>query len=126
MLMIPFACWSSRAGTVSGTSPVDAGEYNAVAAPPSACRTKSCQISARPLTSGQGCGGLSSSAVPNNVYGYGRLAVYAAYQRAEIAFPPALALAGSVEAAEGSEATCRRTPLERGSRILPCLPDPDD
>src|SRR5436190_17860450 len=51
MLIRPFACWSSDSGTVSGTSPVVAGEWKATAAPPSAWRTTSCQTSACPVTS---------------------------------------------------------------------------
>jgi subtilisin family serine protease len=49
--------------------------------------------SAVPLTTTQGCGGDAASAVPNNVYGYGRLDVYAAYRLAETQFPPSLDLA---------------------------------
>jgi subtilisin family serine protease len=37
---------------------------------------------ALPLTTSQGCGGDSSSAVPNNVYGYGRIDVLAAVEAA--------------------------------------------
>ena len=58
---------------------------------------------ARPLTSAQGCGGNSATAVPNNVYGYGRLDVYAAYQKAETDSPPALATS-NVQVAEGTGA----------------------
>ncbi len=58
---------------------------------------------ARPSTSAQGCGGNSATAVPNNVYGYGRLDVYAAYQRAEMDSPPTLATA-NVQVAEGTGA----------------------
>jgi serine protease AprX len=58
---------------------------------------------ARPLTSAQGCGGNSATAVPNNVYGYGRLDVYAAYQKAETDSPPALATT-NVQVAEGTGA----------------------
>jgi len=39
------------------------------------------------LTSGQGCGGDSSSQVPNNVYGYGRIDVLAAYDYASQSAP---------------------------------------
>ena len=41
--------------------------------------------------------------MPNNVYGYGRLDVYAAYQKAEIDSPPALATS-NVQVAEGTGA----------------------
>jgi len=44
------------------------------------------------LTSGQGCGGDSTTAVPNNVYGWGRIDVLAAYnltfdQRVKVRLP---------------------------------------
>src|SRR5439155_18852496 len=51
MLIRPFACWSSDSGTVSGTSPVEAGEWKATAAPPTAWRRTSSQTCAWPLTS---------------------------------------------------------------------------
>ena len=38
-----------------------------------------------PLTSAQGCGGDASDQVPNNVYGYGRVDLLAAYQAAQTA-----------------------------------------
>jgi serine protease AprX len=56
--------------------------------------------SAVPITSTQACGGDSPTAVPNNVYGYGRIDAYAAYQRAEAASPPGLS-ASDVSVAEG-------------------------
>jgi len=37
------------------------------------------QQTARHLTTAQGCGGDSATQVPNNVYGYGRIDVLAAY-----------------------------------------------
>lgn len=40
------------------------------------------EITAKPLTSSQGCGGDSSTAVPNNVYGYGLLDILASYNMA--------------------------------------------
>ncbi len=45
------------------------------------------------LTTTEGCGGDSTSAVPNNTYGYGRLDVYAAFQAEENVDPPDLAVA---------------------------------
>jgi serine protease AprX len=59
---------------------------------------------AAPITSPQACGGDSPSAVPNNAYGYGRIDVYAAYQRAEAASPPGLSVS-DVGVAEGTGAT---------------------
>jgi subtilisin family serine protease len=40
------------------------------------------EITAKPLTSSQGCGGDSPTAVPNNVYGYGVLDILASYNMA--------------------------------------------
>jgi len=40
------------------------------------------EITAKPLTSSQGCGGDSPTAVPNNVYGYGLLDILASYNMA--------------------------------------------
>src|SRR6266508_1753992 len=51
MLMKALAFCRRADRTVSGTRPVEAGEENAVAAPPSACRTKISQMRAWPLTS---------------------------------------------------------------------------
>lgn len=39
------------------------------------------ELSAKPLTSAQGCGGSSATAVPNNVYGWGRINALGAVQR---------------------------------------------
>lgn len=39
-----------------------------------------------PLTSNQGCGGDAPDAVPNHVYGWGRIDAFAAYQRAKEAY----------------------------------------
>src|SRR6187397_1704283 len=49
--MYAFACCSASAGTVCGTSPEVAGEWNAVDAPPNSCSTTSSQTSACPETS---------------------------------------------------------------------------
>ena len=40
--MNPFACCSASGGTVCGTRPVEAGEWNAAAAPPAAWSTTTC------------------------------------------------------------------------------------
>jgi hypothetical protein len=45
------------------------------------------------LTTTDGCGGDSTSAVPNNTYGYGRIDVYAAFQAEEKLDPPDLDVA---------------------------------
>lgn len=42
---------------------------------------------ALPLTTSQGCGGDSPTAVPNNVYGHGRVDVFAAYQTLDLSEP---------------------------------------
>jgi hypothetical protein len=57
-----------------------------------------------PLTTAEACGGLSSTAVPNNTYGYGRLDVLGAYKTAEAAFPPEFSIA-NVAAKEGDKGT---------------------
>jgi serine protease AprX len=60
--------------------------------------------SAAPLTTTVGCGGDSATQVPNNVYGYGRIDVFAAYRAAEAAEPPALAVADA-SVSEGTGGT---------------------
>jgi serine protease AprX len=53
------------------------------------------------LTTGDGCGGDSTSAVPNNTFGYGRLDVAAAFRMHDAASPPELKVA-DVSVTEGN------------------------
>lgn len=60
------------------------------------------------LTTTDGCGGNTSTQVPNNTFGNGRLDVLAAYRAAEAEFPPALSVA-QVSVAEGNAGTTNAT-----------------
>jgi serine protease AprX len=66
-----------------------------------------------PVPASSPCGGDPASLVPNNVSGFGRIDVLAAYRAAEKAFPPALSVA-DVTVREGGSATLTVT-LSRGS-----------
>jgi serine protease AprX len=73
--------------------------------------------SAVPLVSAATCGGDSPTQVPNNVFGYGRIDVLAAYRMAEAEFPPELAVADA-SVREGNRGTTKvelTVTLSRGS-----------
>src|SRR5262249_30052829 len=68
-------------------------------------------------TTTDGCGGDSTTAVPNNTYGYGRIDVYAAFQAEERLDPPDLAVAdiGVSEGDSGRTLAVFTVTLSRGS-----------
>jgi serine protease AprX len=72
--------------------------------------------SAFQLTTAEGCGGDTSAKVPNNVYGYGRLDVYAAYRAAEEANPPKLDVADAA-GSEGSGRSMQLTLIVKLGRV---------
>jgi hypothetical protein len=75
---------------------------------------------AKPLTSTDGCGGDSTTQVPNNTYGFGRIDVLAAYRAADRSSAPSvtrLSVKGRTVRIVLSERATVGFSVKRGSRV---------